>query len=181
MWAAFSDERTGLSFTIASGTRQRSHFRVLVLWDSWPYFTVSDSRLPFSSPPTIRRATVEVFELASIRKSLTATKSESQSQSYVTTDGQSFSLSSNKAPIWGLWPELYYSYCLTVTGFLMWGALSDERTGLSFFRVIVSSSKSLSVCTIHILHVIKRMYICMYNMYNASVSAGSVQQIMPYY
>jgi hypothetical protein len=42
--------------------------------------------------------------------------------------GQSASLSWNKAPIWGLGPDLYY--CLTVTGFLMWGALSDERTGL---------------------------------------------------
>jgi hypothetical protein len=64
----------------------------------------------------------------------------SQSQSYVTTDGQSASLSWNKAPTWGLRPDLYY--CLTVTGFLMWGALSDERMGLSFARVTVSSSKS---------------------------------------
>jgi hypothetical protein len=35
--------------------------------DSWPYFSVSDSRLPFSSPPTIRRVTVEVFYPASTR------------------------------------------------------------------------------------------------------------------
>jgi hypothetical protein len=53
-----------------------------------------------------------------------------QSQSYVTTDGQSVSLCWNKAPIWGLRPDLYY--CLTVAGLLVWGALSDERTGLSF-------------------------------------------------
>jgi hypothetical protein len=45
--------------------RQRSHFRVRVPWDSWPYFSVSDSRLPFSSPPTTRRVTVEVFDPAS--------------------------------------------------------------------------------------------------------------------
>jgi hypothetical protein len=38
---------------------------VLVSWDSWPYFTVSDSRLPFPSLPTTRRATVEVFDPAS--------------------------------------------------------------------------------------------------------------------
>jgi hypothetical protein len=57
----------GLSFTIAAGARQRSHSRVRVLWDSRPYFTVSDSRLPFSSPPTTRRATVEVFDPASTR------------------------------------------------------------------------------------------------------------------
>jgi hypothetical protein len=43
----------------------------------------------------------------------------------------------------------------------MSGALSDERTGLSFARVTVSNSL-LSVCVIYILHVIKCMYICMY-------------------
>jgi hypothetical protein len=54
----------------------------------------------------------------------------SQSQSYVTTDGQSASLSWNKAPIWGLQPDFYY--CQTIAGLLMWGALSNERTGLFF-------------------------------------------------
>jgi hypothetical protein len=53
-----------------------------------------------------------------------------QSQSYVTTEGQPASLSWNKAPIWGLRPDL--DYCLTVAGLLIWGALSNERTGLSF-------------------------------------------------
>jgi hypothetical protein len=46
-----------------------------------------------------------------------------QSQSYITTDGQPASLSWNKAPSWGLRPDL--DYCLTVAGLLMWGALSD--------------------------------------------------------
>jgi hypothetical protein len=67
MWSALSDERTDLSFTIAAGPRQRSHFRIRVPWHSWPYFTVSDSRLPFTSPPATRRVTVEVFEPASTR------------------------------------------------------------------------------------------------------------------
>jgi hypothetical protein len=58
MWGTLSDERTGLSFTIAASPRQRRHSRVRVPWDSRPYFTVSDSRLPFSSPPT-RRARLE--------------------------------------------------------------------------------------------------------------------------
>jgi hypothetical protein len=40
----------GLLFTIAAGPRQRSHSRVRVPWDSRPYFTVSASRLPLSSP-----------------------------------------------------------------------------------------------------------------------------------
>jgi hypothetical protein len=62
IWGALSDEMTVLSFTIASGPRQRSHSRVRVPWYSRPYFTVSDSRLTFSSPPTTRRITAEVFD-----------------------------------------------------------------------------------------------------------------------
>jgi hypothetical protein len=54
----------------------------------------------------------------------------SPSQSYITTDVQSASLSWNRAPIWGLWPDFYY--CQTVADLFVWGALSDERTGLSF-------------------------------------------------
>jgi hypothetical protein len=46
------------------------------------------------------------------------------------TDGQPASLSWNKAPFWGLRPDL--DYFLTVACLLIWGALSDERTGLSF-------------------------------------------------
>jgi hypothetical protein len=53
-----------------------------------------------------------------------------QSDSYVATDGQSASLSQNKAPIWGLRPDFYYYQ--TVAGLLMWGALSNKRTGVSF-------------------------------------------------
>jgi hypothetical protein len=76
----------------------------------------------------------------------------------VTIDDQSASLSWNKAPIWGLRPDFYYSQ--TVAGLFMWGALSDERTGLSFARVAVNSNKSVvSVSTICILHVIKCMCI----------------------
>jgi hypothetical protein len=57
-------------------------------------------------------------------------KTESESESYVTTDSQSASLSCNKAPIWGLRSDFYY--CQTIAGLLVWGVLSDERTGLSF-------------------------------------------------
>jgi hypothetical protein len=67
MWGALSDERTGLSFTIPAGPRQRRHSRVRVPWESRPYFTVSDSKLPFSWPPTTRRATGEVFDPAFTR------------------------------------------------------------------------------------------------------------------
>jgi hypothetical protein len=44
----------------------------------------------------------------------------SSESKYVTTESQSACLSWNKAPIWGLRPDLYY--CLTVAGLLMWGA-----------------------------------------------------------
>jgi hypothetical protein len=54
MWDALSNERTGLSFTIAAGHRQRSHSQVQVPWDSCPYFTVSDSRFPQSGGPGSR-------------------------------------------------------------------------------------------------------------------------------
>jgi hypothetical protein len=42
-------------------------FSVVVPWDLRPYSTVSDLRLPFSSPPTTRRITVEVFDPAFTR------------------------------------------------------------------------------------------------------------------
>jgi hypothetical protein len=61
-WGTLSDDRTGLCCP-----RQHSLSRVRVPWDSWLYFTVSDLRLPFSSPPTTRRVTVEVFEPAFTR------------------------------------------------------------------------------------------------------------------
>jgi hypothetical protein len=64
-WGALSDERTGLSFVCAAGSYQRSLSRVLFHWDLRPYFTVSHLRLPFLSPPTTRRVTVEVFDPAS--------------------------------------------------------------------------------------------------------------------
>jgi hypothetical protein len=89
------------------------------------------------------------------------TNSKSKSK-FLTTDGQSASLSWNKASIWGLRPDLYY--CLTIAGLLMWGALSDERTGLSFIRVTVSSSKS--VVSMYNLHfTCYWMYVYMYIQY----------------
>jgi hypothetical protein len=66
-WGALSDKRTGLYFVYATGPRHRSYSRVRVPWYSWPYFTVSDLRLPFSSSPTTHRVAVEVFDPASTR------------------------------------------------------------------------------------------------------------------
>jgi hypothetical protein len=86
-WGILSDERKGLFLVYAASPRQLSLSRIRVPWASWPYFIVSDLRLPFSSPPTTRNVTVEVFETASTGMSLWHTTSQSQSQSYVTTDG----------------------------------------------------------------------------------------------
>jgi hypothetical protein len=47
MWGALSDERMGLSFTIAAGPRQRSHSRVQVPRDSWPILLSQIRDFPF--------------------------------------------------------------------------------------------------------------------------------------
>jgi hypothetical protein len=65
MWGALSDERTSMTFTIAADPHQHRHSRVRVPWDSCPCFTLSDLRLPFLSPPTTRRAMVELFDPSS--------------------------------------------------------------------------------------------------------------------
>jgi hypothetical protein len=82
-------------------------------------------------------------------------------KSHVTTDGQSASLSCNKASIWGLSPVLYY--CQTVVDLLMrWcGALSLTRGRVC--RLLESQLaviSLLSVCPIYIFNVIKYMYVC---------------------
>jgi hypothetical protein len=64
------------------------------------------------------------------------------SQSFVTTDGQSASLSWCQATIWSPRPDSYY--CQTVAGLLMWGALSDGRTGLPFTIVAGPHQRSHS-------------------------------------
>jgi hypothetical protein len=58
--------------------------------------------------------TASCLRLTASQLRLTANKSQSQSQSYVTTDGQSASLSWNKAPIWGLRPDFHYSQTIAV-------------------------------------------------------------------
>jgi hypothetical protein len=73
--------------------------------------------------------------------SLTSPLYESnQRQIYVTTDGQSASLSLCQAPIWGPRPDICYYE--TVSGLLMWCVLFNERTGLSFTTTAVSCQRS---------------------------------------
>jgi hypothetical protein len=71
LWVALSDEKSGLCFVCATGPCQRKLSRDQVRSDLRPYFTVSDLRLPFSSPPTTRRVTVEVFDPVSTRVLIT--------------------------------------------------------------------------------------------------------------
>jgi hypothetical protein len=107
LWGTLSDERMGVPFTITSGPRQRSHtrgthmtfyclgFETPPTWRArspylyprgtgWPSYTPRHW-VPFSSPPTTCRVTVEVFELASTQGPLLSR--QSQSQSNVTTGG----------------------------------------------------------------------------------------------
>jgi hypothetical protein len=81
--------------------------------------------LKFETPPTWRARSPYLYSSGTGWPSYTP-----ESESYITTDSQSASLSWNKAPIWGLRQDFYFS--LTVAGLLMMCALSDERTGLSF-------------------------------------------------
>jgi hypothetical protein len=107
MWGAVSDERTGLLFTIAAGPRQRSHSRVRSPGDSY-YILLSQIRdslnlegqvLVFISPGNKGGPVIPPgIGLASAI----------QSQSYVTTDGQSANLSWCQAPNWGSRPDFYY-------------------------------------------------------------------------
>jgi hypothetical protein len=91
-----------------------------------------------------------------------SSQSVSQSQSHIATDGQSICLSWCRAP----WPDI--SYCLTVTVLSWEGALSNERTGLSF----VSQSAVLGqllVCTIFIFYMC-HMLLNTYTIYTRSLS-----------
>jgi hypothetical protein len=71
-----------------------------------------------------------------------ATSIGCQVESYVTINGQSASLSWNKEPIWGLRPDLYY--CQTVSGLLMWSALSERRRVCRLQLLLVSPAQSFS-------------------------------------
>jgi hypothetical protein len=117
----------GLSFIIAAGPRQRSHSRVRVLRDSWPYFNVSfdtsptwKTRSPYLYPPGRGWHGYTPRHWVPFSSRLPY---KSQIQSYGTTDGQPASLSWNKAPIWGLRPDLYYlcdSCGLVLVGRPLW-------------------------------------------------------------
>jgi hypothetical protein len=67
---------------------------------------------------------------------------EIQSQSHIATGDQSVSKSWYRAPSWGPWPDIYCSS--TVTVLFLFGALSDERMGLSFIYTAGPCQRSVS-------------------------------------
>jgi hypothetical protein len=84
LWGALCEERMGLPFTVAAGPRQcslrgseyrgtRDHILLSQIQDSpnlegqVPVCISASHWIPFSSPPTTRRPTVEAFESASTR------------------------------------------------------------------------------------------------------------------
>jgi hypothetical protein len=124
----------GLARSVTLGSKSRkthdhvllSHFRFLNpggLGTAWPRYA-PEHWVGFSSPLT------NGWLLCS--------------WSYV-TDDQSASFASCRAPIWSLRPDVYY--CWTFVSFLMWDALSDERTG-----TIVSVTTFLMKPVIHFNH-----------------------------
>jgi hypothetical protein len=111
---------------------QHSHSQVRELRGSWPHFTVSDLRLPqpWGPGPCIY---VPQEQGGPVIPPGTAFHSWlSLSLSYITTDGQSASLSWYQAPIWGLWPDFYY--CQTSAGF-RYGAPSLTRGRVCLYNV----------------------------------------------
>jgi hypothetical protein len=98
---------------------------------------------------------------------LLTTEFQSQSQSYVTTDGQSASLSWNKA-LTGAYDQI----CVTVRRFrdCWYGAPSLKRG-----RVCLLQCTIYNIFTIYML-----LPKCIHNTYKVSVSPDSVRQIMSY-
>jgi hypothetical protein len=136
----------GQSFRIAAAPRQRSHSQVRVSRD-WPH-----SRLPQTGGPGHRiyipQRQAGPIIYAQAPRSLSVAFYDSQGYGggiwphlhtglsqlslnfLLRSTVQSTSPSWNKAPMWGLRTDFYY--CQTVAGLLIWGALFDERTDLSF-------------------------------------------------
>jgi hypothetical protein len=107
-------------------------------------------KVPFSSPHTTRRVTVEVLEPASTRA---PEQLKSQCPSYATTDGSAGVGLGIKHPS-GAYDQIFI--CQRVTGLLIWGALSDERTVLSFsismnLLIYVRTKQKISFPTIPLL------------------------------
>jgi hypothetical protein len=180
MWGALSGERTGLPFIIAAGPRQRILSWVRVQRDSWPYFIVSDSRLPQPEgtgpriyipqeqggpvlPPGIGFPFRRLLRLAGLWwrylnppsrgvNFLLAQEIKSESESESHCDWQSVSLSILvSSPVWGSWPDI--SYCLTVNVLSLGGRPLWREDGSVVCKSVCSIRCIVSMYNFYILHV----------------------------
>jgi hypothetical protein len=97
-------------------------------------------------PPGTRFPFCRLLRFAGLRCRSTS-DNPSLSQSYITTDSQSACPYWCQAPIWDTRPIFSYSlsdYFKTVSGLLMWGVLSDEKSGLYFSVFAGHRRRSLS-------------------------------------
>jgi hypothetical protein len=122
--------------TIVSGPCQSSYSWVEVTQNSRRYFTVS-----FETPPT--------WSVKSSQVTLQLTVSQSVSQ-YVLVS----------SPIWDFWPEIFFFvfFAWKLQSCLIWGALSDERSGLSFVSLLWFYSVVVSVCTYNLHSVLHTVH-----------------------
>jgi hypothetical protein len=102
------------------------------------HILLSDLRLPFSSPPTTSRVTVEVFEPASTRVLLGT--SQSQSQSHIATDGHSISKFWCRAPS-GAHDQIF---CYILTVMVLFSGAPSLTKGRSVFCICCWPSPAYS-------------------------------------
>jgi hypothetical protein len=140
------------------------------------YSTLFLDRVPnpwFDKCKLNRRSVTSICRLRSGHTALTHSQSESESHCNWRSVSLSVMMSS---PVRGSWPDIYSSVKVTVLSIR--GALSDERSGLSF---VSHSHWFLSIVSSKIITILEILTSSMYNIYKASVSTGSVQKTMPYF
>jgi hypothetical protein len=129
---------------IAAGPRQHGDSWFRVPRDSWRLWEPSDLRLSSRGSLTTGYWQLDDQWLLAVKVTLRQTV------------GQSVLVSSH---IWGPRPDICYCQAFAVLS--MWGALSDERTGLSFVAVtVVKDSGSLWVQIIYSFICNSSIYVC---------------------
>jgi hypothetical protein len=151
LWGAFSDEMTGLSFTIATGPRQCSHYHITTFYclrfeNPQPRGSGSRIYIPQDQgdsviPPGTGFPFRRFLRLTGPRWRYLNSLPHGllfwfESESYVTTDGQSVSLSWNKAT-----SEAYGHIVITVTQLrVCCGALSLTRGRVCLLYMLLALS-----------------------------------------